>query len=298
MVSCAPNMAGTKSLLNYSLAAVKCGGFSYLSQWPLTGCHWNLLSSCKLRRFPPLSDQKQFCIILCHHRWSRILAIFVIWGLSHYNVVILSVMAYEITGAWTVSSNVCGGANQRKHQSSTSLAIVRRTHRRWREDYYHKMPVMRKMFPFDDVIVLMGHKASSRGQVLVSHLKIVHHMMRDMTGAILFPNRYVMYRFQRFMLSRRCFVVAKASVITGNWTTTLQWRHNDHDSVSNHQPHGYLLNRLFGRRSKKTSKLRVTGLCAGNSPGPVTRKMFPLDDVIMEEINLPQHWPFVKDIFW
>ena len=69
----------------------------------------------------------------------------------------------------------------------------------------------------------------------------------------------------------------------------LRWRHNDHAGVSNHQPHGCLLNRLFGRRSKKTSKPRVTGLCAGNSPGPVntphkgpvTRKMFPFDDVIM-----------------
>ena len=48
---------------------------------------------------------------------------------------------------------------------------------------------------------------------------------------------------------------------------TLQWRHNGRDGVSNHQPHDCLLNRLFRRRSKKTSKLRVTGLCAGNSPG-------------------------------
>ena len=48
---------------------------------------------------------------------------------------------------------------------------------------------------------------------------------------------------------------------------SLQWRHNERDSVSNHQPHDCLLNRLFRRRSKKTSKLRVTGLCAGNSPG-------------------------------
>ena len=47
----------------------------------------------------------------------------------------------------------------------------------------------------------------------------------------------------------------------------LQWRHNGNDSVSNHQPHDCLLNHLFRRRSKKTSKLRVTGLCAGNSPG-------------------------------
>ena len=38
------------------------------------------------------------------------------------------------------------------------------------------------------------------------------------------------------------------------------------DGVSNHQPHHFLLNRLFRRRSKKTSTLRVTRLCAGNSP--------------------------------
>ena len=73
------------------------------------------------------------------------------------------------------------------------------------------------------------------------------------------------------------------------FTKPLHWRLNDQDGVSNHQPRGCLLNHLFGRRSKGTSKLRVTGLWAGNSPGtvnsphkgPVTRKMFPFDDVIM-----------------
>ena len=47
---------------------------------------------------------------------------------------------------------------------------------------------------------------------------------------------------------------------------TLQWHHNGCDGASNHQPRHCLLNRLFGRRSKKISKLRLTGLCAGNSP--------------------------------
>ena len=73
---------------------------------------------------------------------------------------------------------------------------------------------------------------------------------------------------------------------------TLRWRQNGRDSVSNHQPRDCLFNRLFRRRSKKTSKLRVTGLCVGNSPGPVnsphkgpvTRKMFPFDDVIMKPL--------------
>ena len=47
----------------------------------------------------------------------------------------------------------------------------------------------------------------------------------------------------------------------------LQWRHNGCDSVSNRRHFGCLLNRLFRRRSKKTSKLRFAGLCEGNSPG-------------------------------
>ena len=54
---------------------------------------------------------------------------------------------------------------------------------------------------------------------------------------------------------------------TGIFWDALQWRHNGHDGVSNQQPCHCLLNRLCGRRSKKTPKLRVTGLCVGNSPG-------------------------------
>ena len=49
---------------------------------------------------------------------------------------------------------------------------------------------------------------------------------------------------------------------------TLEWHHNGRDnSISNHQPHDCLFNRLCRHRSKKTSKLCITGLCAGNSPG-------------------------------
>ena len=47
---------------------------------------------------------------------------------------------------------------------------------------------------------------------------------------------------------------------------SLEWPHNERDGVSNHQPHDCLPNRLFRRRSKKAPKLRVTGLCEGNSP--------------------------------
>ena len=63
-------------------------------------------------------------------------------------------------------------------------------------------------------------------------------------------------------------VIGHETVLSLSWRSlSLRWRHNGRDSISNHQPHDCLLNRLFRRRSKKISKLRVTGLCAGNSPG-------------------------------
>ena len=48
----------------------------------------------------------------------------------------------------------------------------------------------------------------------------------------------------------------------------LHWRHNERDGFSNHRRRDYLLNRLFRRRTKKIPKLRITGLCARNSPVP------------------------------
>ena len=62
-------------------------------------------------------------------------------------------------------------------------------------------------------------------------------------------------------------------------STILQRPYNERNGVSNHQRLDYLLNHLFKRLSKKTSKFGVTGLCEGNSP--VTRKMLSFDDFIM-----------------
>ena len=92
--------------------------------------------------------------------------------------------------------------------------------------------------------------------------------------------------------SKRTYIIILMTIKRTLLVCSLQWRHNGHDSVSNHQPHDCLLNRLFRRRSKKISKLRVTGLCEGihrspvNSPHkwPVTRKMFPFDDVTISYI--------------
>ena len=57
-------------------------------------------------------------------------------------------------------------------------------------------------------------------------------------------------------------------IVSGTFSQilALRWCHNEHGGVSNHLLHNCVLNCLFGRRSKETSKLRVTGLCVGNSP--------------------------------
>ena len=71
-----------------------------------------------------------------------------------------------------------------------------------------------------------------------------------------------------------CFICWKISPACGTggivlWASAMDYNdmyHNEHNGVSNHLPHNCLLNCLFRRRSKKTSKLRITGLCEGNSP--------------------------------
>ena len=71
---------------------------------------------------------------------------------NHYTDVIMSEVASKITSLTIVYSNVYSGTDQRKHQSSASLAFVRGIHR-WPVNSPPKGPVTQKMFPFDDVII-------------------------------------------------------------------------------------------------------------------------------------------------
>ena len=70
----------------------------------------------------------------------------------HYTDVIMGTIASQITSLTIVYSTVYSNADQRKHQSSASLAFVRGIHRR-PVNSPHKWPVTREMFPFDDVIM-------------------------------------------------------------------------------------------------------------------------------------------------
>ena len=76
--------------------------------------------------------------------------------LYNYNDVTMDSMAPQITSLTNVYSAVDSGADQRKHQSSASLAFVREIHR-GPVNSPHKWPVTRKMLPFDDVIMILSH---------------------------------------------------------------------------------------------------------------------------------------------
>ena len=73
-------------------------------------------------------------------------------SVDHYSDVIMSAMMSQITSFSIVYSTACSGTDQRKHQSSTSLAFVRGIHW-WPVNSPCKGPLTWKMFPFDDIIM-------------------------------------------------------------------------------------------------------------------------------------------------
>ena len=84
----------------------------------------------------------------------------------------MSALVSHIIGVSIVCLTVGSGADQRKHESSASLAFVEGIHR-WPVNSRHKRPVTRKMFPFDDDIILFSqhlqYPNASKHQVLRSH---------------------------------------------------------------------------------------------------------------------------------
>ena len=213
-------------------------------------------------------------------------------------------IASQITSLTIVYSTVYSDAVQRKHQSPASLAFVRGIHRRPVRSPVnspHKWPVTRKMFPFDNVImnfkvalrwscdIFLALKNESRQRSLscsdnlrrlpvmttlasrqllvfsygvewsncyIMGLSIWFYSGDSWRRSSVFPPKWPSWPRGRFPWIRP----------TSGWSrphqgNSLQRRLNERDSVSNHQPHDC----LFRRRSNKTSKLRVTALCAGNA---------------------------------
>ena len=182
----------------------------------------------------------------------------------------MSAMSSQINSLTVVYSIVYLSADQRKHQSSALLAFVRGIHR-WPVNPPHKGPVTRKK-----VSIWWRHHAKRTVPndcylVVQSTFILSEHYH---------PQTITTYQKAHIFALHVLHVVFMILILYLNLDTTtpvgechyrfaptctqggsLQWRHNGRDGVSNHQPHHCLLKRLFWRRSKKTSKLRVTGLC-------------------------------------
>ena len=110
--------------------------------------HYRLASEGKKVRGNPLSTghyRGKYALNWISRAWIDIFIL-------HYSDVIMSAMASQVTSLTIVYSTVYSSTDQRKHQSSASLAFVRGIHW-WPVNSPHKGPVARKMFPFDDVIM-------------------------------------------------------------------------------------------------------------------------------------------------
>ena len=87
---------------------------------------------------------------------------------THYIDVIMTTMASQITSLTVVYSTVNSDEDQRKHQSSASLAFVWGGHWPGPVNSPHKGPVRRKMFPFDDVIKFSFWSTLAAGTYLLT----------------------------------------------------------------------------------------------------------------------------------
>ena len=95
---------------------------------------------------------------------------------------------------------------------------------------------------------LFGANVIYKTKPYLAYLKPIHNLCQSLT------------------LLSRCKPITWTKASKSRVVPSLQWRHNEGGCVSNHRRLVCLFNSLFRRRSKRTSNLRVTGLCAGNSP--------------------------------
>ena len=109
----------------------------------------------------------------------------------HDNDVIVGAIASQITSLASVYSTVCSGADQRKHQSSASLAFVRGIHRR-PVNSPHQGPVTRKMVPFDDVIMQCTAKLPHPRFLCTDWLQMSR--CQTVQGTVLTDYRYLCWR--------------------------------------------------------------------------------------------------------
>ena len=115
-------------------------------------------------------------------------------------------------------------------------------------------------------LIRINYVVRYNGNLVCSITNMCVSMGYWVTGIFLIHRKVFYSRSSHDLSTKIAYAPTSKYSFTLSLYRSLQWRHNERNGVSNHQPHDCLLNCLFGRRSKKTSKLCVTGLCTGNSP--------------------------------
>ena len=180
----------------------------------------------------------------------------------------MSTMASQITSLTIVYSSVYSDADQRKHQSSASLAFVRRIHRR-PVNSPHKWPVTRKMFPFVDVIMQVGrwNLEKSRGNSYVKRdhppwpLCVINVLIDAPTDQPV-EKTYLAHYDDVIMTMLASQITSLTVVYSIVYSGVNQRKHQSPASLA------------FVREIHR-------GPVNFPHKWPVTRKMFPFDDVIM-----------------
>ena len=221
-----------KPNLSQSFRFRNCGIIAIWTKWWIF-CRWKFrlhFLECKLHyciliifllKFVPMGSIDKFTlvqVIVWHHKGNHSLPELV---LIHYNDVIMGAMASQITSLTTVYSTVYSGADQRKHQSSASLAFVWGNHRKPVKSP-HKWPVTRKMFPFDDVIMPklslavgpLGHPFLPCGAPCCPHEFLWWHL-EACVNHVLFSHVRITYRgICRYWLLQCDTVIIRSKILT------------------------------------------------------------------------------------
>ena len=182
--------------------------------------------------------------------------------------------------------------------------------------YFHIMTspcqsaaVFRKIFAPFNVIMSFDH----RNVFVIIETKRLWDIICDFVVIIVFVDGCLKTAGLVMAKSIIYWASYKRLILTSPNTKSLQWHYLERDGISNHRCLDCLFNRLFRHRSKKTSKLHVTGLCEGNPP--VTSEfssqracnmenVLPFDEVIMvgwcfgnfsNWLNTTQFW---LDLCW
>ena len=131
-------------------------------------------------------NRSHICIISITYHWITYYPY--VGAEPHYSDVTMSANVSQITGVSIVYWTVCSGGDQRQHQSSASLAFVKGCHRSTVKSP-HKGPATRKMFPFDDVIMLGNGLQSFINKVLSKPMRL------ETSDTIWCPQGKINYRF-------------------------------------------------------------------------------------------------------